>query len=200
MAELTPEDVEQFTGGRLLASDPEVERILDTALVIARRETGWNVSPVTRVTLLLDGPDSRMLFLPTRKIVNLVSVTENGTSLNIADLTWSAGGPPGLLERSAVIRKRNRGRWSGDYQSIEVVMDSGYTEEEAPDWRQAILSMVDQIASLSSTGRGSSDLVSKRVDDVTYTYGNPYAGMAQQAVFGMGSIFDDFRLPRLEYM
>lgn len=200
MAELTTDDVEQFTGGRLLAADPEVERMLDTALAVARRECGWNVSPVARVTLLLDGPGSRILSVPSRKIVDLVSVTENGTSLNIADLTWSAGGPPGLMERPAAIRKRNRGWWSEDYQSVEVVMDSGYTEEEAPDWRQAVLSMVDQMASLSSSGRGDSDLVSKRVDDVTYTYGNPYAGMAQQAVFGMGSIFDDYRLPRLEFM
>lgn len=200
MAELTTDDVEQFTGGRLLADDPEVERMLDTALVVARRECGWNVSPVVRVTAILDGPGSRMLFVPSRKIVSLVSVTENGTSLNTADLTWSAGGPPGLLERPAVIRKRNRGWWSDDYQSVEVVMDSGYTEAEAPDWRQAILSMVDQIASLSSTGRGDSDLVSKKVDDVTYTYGNPYAGMAQAAIFGMSSIFDDYRLPRLEFM
>lgn len=200
MAELTTSDVEQFTGGRLYADDPEVARMLQTALVVARREVGWHVSPVAELTLVLDGPDSRILFLPTRKLVTLTSVTENGVGLSLADLTWSSGGPPGLLERPAAIRKNGRGWWSGAYQSIEVVLTSGYTEDEAADWRQAVLSMVDQMAALSTTGRGDSDLVSKRVDDVTYTYGNPYAAMAQESIFGMSSIFDDYRLPRVEFM
>lgn len=200
MAELTTEDVEQFTGGRLLADDPEVQRMLNTALVIARRECGWHVSPVEEVTLVLDGPDSRILSLPSRRVVTMTSITENGTLLNLADLTWSAGGPPGLMERPVSVRKKNRGWWSDEYQSIEVVAESGYTEDEAMDWRQAVLSMVDQMASLSSTGRGDADLVSKRVDDVTYTYGSPYAAMAQQSLIGMNSVFDDYRLPRLEFM
>lgn len=200
MAELTTEDVEQFTGGRLLADDPEVQRMLNTALVIARRECGWHVSPVEEVTLVLDGPDSRILSLPSRRVVTMTSITENGTLLNLADLAWSAGGPPGLMERPVSVRKKNRGWWSDEYQSIEVVAESGYTEDEAMDWRQAVLSMVDQMASLSSTGRGDADLVSKRVDDVTYTYGSPYAAMAQQSLIGMNSVFDDYRLPRLEFM
>lgn len=200
MAELTTLDVEQFTGGRLLADDLEVERMLKAALAVARRDAGWHVCPVAEVTLVLDGPDSRVLSLPTRKIVRMVSVAENGTPLNLSDLAWTAGGPPGLLERPAAVRKKNRGWWSGQYQSVEVVMDSGYTPDEAADWRQAVLSMVDQIASLSMTGRGDADLVTKKVDDVTYTYGNPYAAMAQQSVFGMSSVFDDYRLPRLEFM
>lgn len=199
MAELTTDDVEQFTGGRLLASD-EVERMLNTALVIARRECGWHVSPVVEVTLVLDGPGSRILSVPSRRIVSLTSVTENGRALNVADLAWSAGGAPGLMDRPVSIRKKNRGWWSAEYQAIEVVAVSGYTEDEALDWRQAILSMVDQMASLSSTGRGDADLISKRVDDVTYTYGSPYAAMAQESILGMSSIFDDYRLPRLEFM
>lgn len=200
MAELTTDDVEQFTGGRLLADDVEVERMLKTALVIARRECGWHVSPVTQVTLVLDGPDSRILSLPSRKVTSLTSVTEKGSALNVADLVWSAGGPPGLMDRPVSVRKKNRGWWSDEYQSITVVAVSGYTEVEAADWRQAVLSMVDQMAALGSTGRADSDLVSKKVDDVTYTYGSPYAAMAQESILGMSSIFDDYRLPRLEFM
>ncbi len=200
MAELTTDDVEQFTGGRLLADDIEVERMLNTALVIARRECGWRVSPVTSVTWTLDGPDSRILSLPSRKVVSLTSVTENGVALTLADLAWSAGGPPGLMDRQISVRKKNRGWWSDEYQSIQVVASSGYTEAEAADWRQAVLSMVDQMAALGSTGRADSDLVSKKVDDVTYTYGSPYAAMAQESILGMSSIFDDYRLPRLEFM
>jgi len=201
MGELTTSDVEQFTAGRLLANDPEVARLLDAALVIARRECGWHVSPVRyddEVTI--DGPGSRILLLPTRKLITLTSVTEDGTLLTLGDLTWSAGGPPGILERPAAIRKRSKLWWSEDYQAVVVVMDHGYTEEEAADWRQAILSMVDQMGSLALSGRGDADLVSKRVDDVTYTWGNPYAAMAESALFSVKNILDDYRLPRLEFL
>jgi hypothetical protein len=104
------------------------------------------------------------------------------------------------MDRQISVRKKNRGWWSDQYQSIQVVASSGYTEAEAADWRQAVLSMVDQMAALGSTGRADSDLVSKKVDDVTYTYGSPYAAMAQESILGMSSIFDDYRLPRLEFM
>jgi hypothetical protein len=201
MGELTTDDVEQFTAGRMLADDPEVERMLAAALVTARREVGWHVSPVIEDDeLILDGPGSRILTLPTRKLVELTTVVEDGTSLNIDDLNWSAGGPPGILERPISVRKRSGGWWSGDYQGVAVTMDHGYTEEEAADWRQAVLTLVDQMGSLVGVGRGESDLVSKKVDDVTYTWGNPYSAMAEGVLYSVKSILCDYELPRLEFL
>lgn len=198
-SEITTDDVEQFTSGRLLADDPEVERMLTAALVIARRYVGWSVSPVVEdFTVTLDGPASRILTLPTRKLVTLTSISEDGTALDLSTLQWSAGGPPGILERPVSVRKKSRGFWSPDYSAIEVVMDHGYTVAEAPDWRQAILTIVDQMGSLVGAGRGDADLVSKKVDDVTYTWGNPYA-MAEGVLYSVQPILDSYRLPRLEF-
>lgn len=199
MAELSVTDVEAFSGGRLLASDPEVARMLAAALAVARRYAGWHVSPVRLgETLIIDGPDSRMLPLPTRKVVELTSVTEKGTVLDVDDLTWPIGGPPGIADRPIVVRKKSGGFWSGIYQAIEVTMDHGYTELEAADWRQAVLSMVDQIGSLS--GRGESDLVSKKVDDVTYTWGNAYTTAAEGVIYSVNSVLANYELPRLEFL
>lgn len=173
--------------------------MLAAALTVARRQVGWHVSPVRLgEQFIIDGPDSRQLPLPTRKVVELTSVTERGTALNVADLEWPAGGPPGILERPIVVRKRSGGFWSGAYQAIEVTMDHGYTEAEAADWRQAILTLVDQMGSLS--GRGETDLISKKVDDVTYTWGNAYTAMAQDVIYSVSSVLDNFMLPRLEFL
>lgn len=201
MADLTVDDVEAFTGGRLSSSDDETQRMLDAALTIARRDAGWHVCPVREDDeITLDGPDSRILNLPTRKLVLLTSIEEDGVDLTLTDLSWSAGGPPGLLERPVSVRKRSKGWWSDDYQAIVVTMDHGYTEEEAADWRYGVLTMISQMPVYATAGRGDADLVSKRVDDVAYSWISPYSAAAQDILFSMSSIFDDYRLPRLELL
>lgn len=198
---VTVADVEIFTGGRLLANDDNVKQMLAAALATARRDAGWHVCPVVEDDeITLDGPDSRILNLPTRKLVTLTSVAEDGVDLDLTTLTWSAGGPPGLLERPVSVRKKSKGWWSEDYQSVVVMMDHGYTCDEAEDWRYAVLSMIDQMASYTVTGRSDADLVSKRVDDVAYTWANPYAVMAEDVLFSVKHIFDDYKLPRVELL
>lgn len=199
MPELSVTDVEDFTNGRLLASDDNVQLMLDAALATARRCCGWPVNPVqTSASVTLDGPDSRILWLPTRKLNTLTSVTEDGTSLTLSNLSWSAGGPPGVLERPVAVRKKGGGWWSAEYQAVVVVMTHGYTDTEAADWRYAVLSMIDQMASYTVTGRSDADLVSKKVDDVTYSWANPYMAVAESAAFSVSHIFENFCLPRAE--
>ena len=201
MADLTVDDVEAFTGGRLSSADDEVQRMLDAALATSRRYSGWHVCPVREADeIVLDGPDSRILYLPTRKLVELTSIEENGVDQALATLTWSAGGPPGLLESPVRVRKRTRGWWSGDYQAITVIMDHGYTEDEAVDWRFGVLSLVSQMGTYLSSGRSDIDLIQKRIDDVSYSWTNPYTAMAQDMIGSMGAIFDDFVLPSAEVL
>lgn len=201
MAELTVGDVASFTGGRLDATDPEVQKILDAALVAARRHCGWHVSPVlVDDEVVIDGPGSRILNLPTRKIVDITTIVENDQTLDLGNVRWSAGGPPGALSRPISARKTNGGWWSAWYQGIVVTMTHGYTEVEAADWRHAILSMVDQMSQVLTSGHGEADLVSKKVDDVTYRWVDPYAAAADSAVYSMGSIFGNYMLPPVEFM
>jgi len=167
----------------------------------ARRHCGWHVSPVVvDAEVTIDGPASRILNLPTRKVVELTSVFENGFALDVTSLNWSAGGPPGILERPVSVRKRSRAWWSSDYQALDVVMTHGYTEEEAADWRYAILSMVDQMGQVLVSGRGELDLLSKKVDDVTYRWRDPYAEAAESSLYSVGNIFCNFTLPHLEFL
>lgn len=198
MGELVPADVELFTGGRLLASDPEVQRMLDAALAAARRECGWHVTPVRLAdTVVIDGPCSRMLDLPTRKLLVLTSITEGGTLVSLDSLRVSAAGP---RDRPVMVRKRSGAYWSCEYSDIEVVMDHGFTEVEAVDWRRAVLGMVEQMGSMMTTGRSEADLVSKKVDDVTYTWGASYGAMAEESLTSVSSILCDYTLPSLEFL
>lgn len=201
MAELSAVDVENFTNGRLRSDDPEVARMLDAALVTARRYCGWAVTPViVDDAVTLDGPGSRILTLPTRRLVELTSVSERGVPLSLTSLSATPGGPPGITSRPAAIRKASRGWWGSDYQSIDVVMTHGYTETEAADWRYAVLSMVDEMGQIQMSGTSELDIVSKKVDDVTYRWADRYANAAETAVYSYASVFNGYQLPPVEFL
>lgn len=201
MAELSVVDVEDFTSGRLSSDDPEVERMLDAALVTARRYCGWAVTPViANDAVTLDGPGSRILMLPTRKLVTLTSISENGTPLSLASVSATPGGSPGVTSRPAAVRKQSNAWWGSRYQSIDVVMTHGYLEAEAADWRYAVLSMVDEMGQMQMSGSSSPDIVSKKVDDVTYRWADRYSNAAEASLYSFMSAFDGYRLHPVEFM
>ncbi len=201
MAELSALDVENYTNGRLRSDDPEVARMLDAALVTARRYCGWAVTPViVDNAVTLDGPGSRILMLPTRKLVRLTSISENGTPLSLASVSATPGGPPGITSRPAAVRKASRGWWGHTYQSIDVVMTHGYTEAEAADWRYAVLSMVDEMGQIQMSGTSELDIVSKKVDDVTYRWADRYANAAETALYSYTGVFGGYQLPPVEFL
>lgn len=190
MAELTADDVEAFTGGRLSADDDETARMLAAALAAARADVGWHVSPV-RVddVITVNGPGGYKLRLPTRKIVALTEVEDNGVVLDIPDSGSSAttadvvfdAEVPGLLIRQ-------NGCWSTGYSSVVVTLDHGFTEVEAADWRQAILQTVSDMSAAS--GRSDADLVRKEVDDVVYQWGP----IAAQAIYSVDAVLARYRI------
>jgi hypothetical protein len=201
MAELAPADVSAYTKGRLAPDDPETQRMLNAALQAVRREVGWHVSPVLpNQAVTIDGPGSRVLRLPTMKITELTSVTEDGIGLDPTSVAASAGATA-LMPEQVRLRKRNGSYWTDQYSGIDIVMSHGFSETEAIDWRQAILSMVDQMSLIpvkAATGMSDFGQRSWRVDDVQVAY-NPYAALAEDVLFSAGNIIDKYRLPTLEF-
>src|SRR5512139_2625312 len=185
MAELTVDDVIQYTGGRL-ADDDETQRLLDTALSVARRYCGWHVSPVVEdAEIVMDGPGGTELFPPTRKIVELTEVVNDGVALAVG----GSGVTPDVVVPASAPWKivHLTGTWSVEYNGVELTLTHGYTEVEATDWRHAILQMVDQMGSTkmaSTTGRSDADLVSKQIDDVVYRW----ASAAENALYSVKPI------------
>ena len=187
MAELSVDDVIQFTGGRL-ADDDETQRLLDTALVLAREYCGWHVSPVREGDeIVMDGPGGTQLFPPTRNILELTEVINDGVPLEVGS---SAATPEVVVPASAPWKiVRTSGVWSTQYSGIELTMTHGFTEIEAADWRQAVLSMVNQMG--STTGRSDADLVSKQVDDVIYRWSTT---AAEDALYAVKPILDKYEI------
>ena|SRR5947209_376409 len=167
MPELGPADVDKYTKGRLPASDSETQNILNRALAAARRYCEWHVTPQhTGDTVVLDGPGSRVLMLPTLKLQKLNSVVEDGIPLDLTTLAISAGGPIRLRKNvsgvpSDALSWRTL-RWTHTYSGIVVNMDHGYLEADAEDWRMAVLDAVDRFS--LEVGRGN--LQRLHVDDV----------------------------------
>ena len=187
MPELTTADVETFTRGRLSAADPVVQDILDAALVRARNYTGWPVSPVrSDDEVMLDGPGGRELFLPTRKIVSVASIAENGVPVDADDYVVAANIPRMVY--------RKNGCWTREYASITVTYTHGFTEDEAADWRRAILMMVDRMSREQQSGaRSDDDLKRKKVDDVEYEWVD-WGAAADRAITSVESVLDYYRL------
>lgn len=155
MPELTAVDVELFTKGRLLASSPETTRVLQRAYAAVRAYCGWHVTPVhVGDVVTLDGPGGLRLALPTKKLITLTSVVEDGVTLNVANLTPSASG-------RQLVKTVWPYWWSCNFRSIVVTMTHGF--DSAPDFDQAVLEAVDTIT--TKIGQVGS-LRRDRVDDV----------------------------------
>lgn len=202
--ELTSVDVETYSRSRLAASDPEVVRMLEAALVVARRRAGWHVSPVIEDDeLVLDGPDSRILWLPTRRVENVTAITENDKVIAPTAVRWSGGGAGGAgNNRPVAMKKKSGGFWTPHYQSIEITMTHGFTKAQAGDWRQAVMSMVDQMSLVpvvSGSGTSEIGLRTKTVDDVTYRW-DSYIGMAEDALLSVDGIISGYALPSMEFI
>jgi hypothetical protein len=81
-----PEDMEERTEGIIPATRP----FLDTALAAASRAIrdycGWHIAPVVEQVQYVGGRDA--VFLPTRRIAALVSVVNDGTTLDAGALDF----------------------------------------------------------------------------------------------------------------
>ncbi|MCT7366501.1 hypothetical protein A7G45_26955 [Mycolicibacterium llatzerense] len=163
MSELVAADLSAYTNGRLPDND-DTQDLLDAALSAARRWCGWWVTPVqTGVTVEVDGPGGRVLSLPTLNLIALTAVSECGVALDVTKLDKS--------KRKGTVEKYPYGCWSSRAGAISVTMTHGFTEDEAADWRRAVLRLADMMDREERfTQRSGGDMIEKRIDDVTYKW------------------------------
>lgn len=164
MPELTPDDVNRYTKGRLPGgTDADTQNLLDAALAAARRYCGWSVSPVETVTLTVDGPGGRVLSLPTLNLIAVTAISESGVAWDVANLDTS--------RKQGTVEKHPYGHWTSRKGAISVTMTHGLTETEAADWRRAVLRLADLMdRDGRDTQRTSGELIRKKVDDVEYQW------------------------------
>ncbi|ASD53416.1 head-to-tail adaptor [Mycobacterium phage Lucky2013] len=153
--ELTTEDVDTYTQGRIDKDDPETARALAAALSRARRACGWHVTPVVESTVRLHGSGHDFIVLPTLKPVELLSITEDGEEVDL-DEVYFVSREPGVLYKKC-------GWWCRG--PIEVTLTHGFTAEEAGDFREVVLQAVDVANLMVGTG-ATGPITGLEVDDV----------------------------------
>lgn len=96
-------------------------RALDAATARIRSYLGQHIELVEDDELILDGTGRSALFLPELPVVEISSITVDGTALTYVvdayDYAWTAAG---------VVRRRNAATWGELPQSIVVVYSHGY--------------------------------------------------------------------------
>lgn len=118
----TAAELEAFTKGQVGATDDRVQNAIKAVTLSIRREAGWHIGPdVQGHSATLDGPGGKLLQLPTLKLLNLVSVTQLGVALDLANDTvdWSELG---------LVEKRDGTRWTDRFRKIVAVMDHGFAD------------------------------------------------------------------------
>jgi hypothetical protein len=88
---------------------------------------------------------STTLFLPTKRLQNVVSVIEDGVALDMTTLQWSSAG---------FLVKQNMQPWTSNMAGssvngstgITVTMTHGWSEDEAADWRGTVLAVADRMS------------------------------------------------------
>ena len=160
-ADLPAEVLARFDNNAVTA-----QAAIDSTLSAARRYCGWHVSPVrTDDPVEMDGPGGRVLSLPTLNLISVASVTELGATVDVTRLDRS--------RRKGTLTKRY-GCWSRRDGAITATITHGFTEEEAADWRAAILAVVGERSLADSRDdsarRDDPRLATKKVDDVQYNW------------------------------
>ncbi len=172
--EVSVQDVQDYTNGSLSADDPSTQYMLNAALAAARNDIRWHVAPVTfGETITLNGRGGMKLWLPTKNVVQIHSITDTVSGTMPTS-------PPGLLFDADVPNKVFLNPtvsgliWCGPgvpgLSGITMLWDHGFTNEQAADWRNAILALVTNIAQISVLGRSDAELSSKEIDDVGYRW------------------------------
>lgn len=88
------------------------------ATQLIRDYCGWHVAPVQEDTFTLDGTGTDTILLPSRRVVDVTSVSVRGEVLPDASYEWSAIG---------ALRRLNGG-WPNAYRSVEVTLEHGFND------------------------------------------------------------------------
>ena len=79
---------------------------------------GWHVAPVIETTLTLDGTGTDTVLLPSRRVIDVLSVKALGVELEAAAYEWSSDG----------LLRRRRGCWPDRYRALTVELEHGFED------------------------------------------------------------------------
>lgn len=103
------EDLQGFQGA------PFKPETVNAASEQIRRICGWHIAPTIEQTLVLDHAGGPVLYLPSLRVVDVVSLKNHRTGIELSNWHWSGAG---MVE----------GSFPRGFRSIEVTLEHGYAE------------------------------------------------------------------------
>lgn len=126
---VTPEEFSAWTGGKVSAEDPRLEPLLNGASAGIRRWVRWHIAPVLEETLTGDGPGGSLLLLPTGRLLEVLTATNAGETVDVSGLDFSRAG---MVSRSGGLG------WSNRFGAVSVRVRHGYDLADVPDVAQIV--------------------------------------------------------------
>jgi hypothetical protein len=80
---------------------------------------------------------SDTLYLPTKKLLGISQITEDGVLLDLSTIQFGSNGQ---------VIKTARQPWTTNYQGINITFTHGFTEDQAADWRRTALMIADRMS------------------------------------------------------
>lgn len=131
------------------------------ALATVQGYCRWHVFPSEEETLVLDGPYSFVVMLPSLHVTAVSAVVEDGTTLvEGTDYEWSEIG---------LLRRLGCNPWTGKLRGLSVTLTHGFDPEPVD-----VAAVVERVAARSSSDAGAV----RQVGQVAYATTNQGVGVA----------------------
>jgi hypothetical protein len=136
-----------FGDGQPTTVDPT-----EVAMSVVRDFCRWHVTPIITEDLVLDGSGKRTLLLPSKHVLNVTAVTENGTAVTVR---WSA---MGVLTKTGSdvmgypltvegwLAPDDWLAWTADDRAISLTIEHGYAPEEVASVLGVVKSVAARVA------------------------------------------------------
>jgi hypothetical protein len=152
----TRSDLELFTGETYVAARAEMR--LAQVIQRVRDYCGWHIAGSVTETVTVDGSGAKTLDLPTLRLTAVLSVTEDGETVDLDDVEWATSG---YLQRATA--------WTTKLRGVAVQITHGYTEMP--------LSLAELVMTAAARGLEvvKHGLVRSQEQIGDYSYNNQYA-------------------------
>lgn len=141
----------------LIPEDQEKPDWHDAAQAAIRLFCGWHVAPVLMETVRVDTDGSRVVHLPTMRLVSLVSVTVGGRAVDVDTVDWSESG---LIRLPYKPPSR--------FGAVVVTMEHGFDDTTHI---AALVRNISERAEATPAG-----VTRKQIGDVSLSYGDAQNG------------------------
>lgn len=159
---ITPEQLEEATGGRFGADTPGVSTVLAGVSAAVRDACGWHVSPVLNCEERASGP-GRVIALHTLLMTEDPEVEELGVTLGPGQFEWSERG---------LVRRTCWREWPCGWGSVVVRYRSGIPAEMAP----GLVTVAAQVA--SNALAAPAGVQSEQAGNVSISYNQTASGVS----------------------